>query len=1006
MQFALNMFAENKSNILKVMNKNVFKFYLISSLVLLFTVYGGNSAFAQTVDLSVSGKVLDETNLPLPGANVSVKDTRIGTVTDADGNFLLKVSENAVLVISYLGYESQHFTIVKGKTKINCKLLPDAETLNEVVVVGYGSMKKKDLTGSVSNITAKDFNKGLTNSPAQLLNGKLPGVQIVSGGGSPSSGSTIRIRGGASLNASNDPLIIVDGVPLERGNIVGTGDLLSLINPNDIESMSVLKDASSTAIYGSRASNGVIMITTKRGRAGKTEVIVSSTNSIQTVARLPQMLSADQFRTEAVKFLTPEQQRFMGNAQTNWFDQIFRQAFGTDNNVSVSGGIGKYVPYRFSAGFISQDGVLKTDNYKRTTLSLSLTPSFFNDYLKFNINAKYSINSTHFPNTAAISDAMRMDPTQSVYSGKSEWGGYFEYLKSDGMPNLTNQPFNPLGRLMQTSNVGTVNRFLGNFDVDYKLHFFPELRAHITVGYDRTDGEQESNIPSTAAFTYQTKGMYSLHKATSSNYVFSSYLNYNKEFAAIKSTLDVTAGYDYQDWLTKSPAYKTYKEDKTVEYDNVMADYQRHVLMSFYGRINYSFNDRYLLTATIRTDGTSRFSKNNRWGVFPSVAAAWKLKNESLFKDKEKLSDLKLRLGWGVTGQQDGIGNYNYIPVYQEGTSQNQYPFGKEFTIINGVKAAYDENLKWETTKTYNFGLDFGFWDQRLSGSVDYYTRRTTDLIARAAIPAGTNFGGSVITNVGSLKSNGVEVALNVIPIATKDWNWNIGLNMTYQNSKVDKIALVDDPNSPGLITGVQLGYNYIQILKPGESPYSWFLREQVYEKGKPKEGEYVDRNKDGSIDGNDQTVGHRSTPNWLLGFNTQLDYKKWSLNIVMRANLGQYNYNGVDAEYGTQAGAFPNTGGVLVNRCEDYLYTGFMNNQNLSDYYVQNASFLKLDNLSLSYNFGQVAKCMNLKLGAQVQNLFTITSYKGTEPEIQNAYDGSFYPRARIYSLNLILGF
>lgn len=989
------------------MNMNVFKCFLIfSSCLLLSIMYGGSSAFAQKVELNVSGKVSDEANAPLPGANVSVKGALQGTTTDVNGNFTLRVANNSVLVISYLGYESQYFTVTRGKTSIQCKLLPDAEALGEVVVVGYGSLKKKDLTGSVSSLSAKDFNKGLTNSPAQLLNGKLPGVQIVSGNGSPSSGSTIRIRGGASLNASNDPLIIVDGVPLERGNIVGSGDMLSLINPNDIESMSVLKDASSTAIYGSRASNGVIIITTKRGTTGKTAVIVSSTNSIQTVARLPQMLSADQFRTEAVKFLTSDQQAFMGNANTNWFNQIFRQAFGTDNNISVSGGIGKHVPYRFSAGFISQDGVLKTDNYKRTTFSLSLTPSFFNDYLKFNINAKYSINKNHFPNTAAITDAMRMDPTQPVYSGKSEWGGYFEYIKSDGEPNLTNQPFNPLGRLMQTTSTGTVNRFLGNFDVDYKLHFLPELKAHITIGYDRSFGEQESNTPSTAAYTYQTKGLYSSNKASSSNYVFSSYLNYNKEFAAIKSTLDVTAGYDYQDWLTKSPAYKTYKEDKMVEYNNVKADYQRHTLISFYGRVNYSFNDRFLLTGTIRTDGTSRFSKNNRWGVFPSVAAAWKIKNESFLKDKKIISDLKLRVGWGVTGQQDGIGNYNYIPVYQEGDNQTQYPFGDKYTIINGVKSAYDTNLKWETTKTSNFGLDFGFWDQRISGSIDYYTRRTTDLIARAAIPAGTNFGGSVITNVGSLKSNGVEMALNVIPIATDSWNWNVGLNVTYQNSVVDKIALIDDPNSPGLITGVQLVYNYIQILKPGHSPYSWFLREQIYADGKPQEGKYVDQDKDGSITGNDQVIGRRSTPNWLLGLNSQLDYKKWSLNVVFRANLGQYNYNGNDSEYGTQSGMFPNTGGVLVNRVQNYLHTGFVQNQNLSDYYVQNASFLKLDNIALSYNLGQIAKCMNLKVGLQAQNVFTITPYKGVDPEILNAYDNSFYPRARTYSLNLVLGF
>lgn len=975
-------------------------------LVALFVI-GCLQLMAQT--RTIKGEVTDAQNgEALIGATVIVEGEKGGTVTDFDGNFSLQVSSSAKKIkVSYIGYIDKVLSI---SDNMKVKLESDSKALADVVVIGYGTARKSDLTGSVATVKSKDFNKGLVSSPEQLINGKVSGVQIMSNSGSASAGSTIRVRGGASLNASNDPLIVLDGVPLEQGGISGnSSNFLSMINPSDIESMTVLKDASSTAIYGSRASNGVIIITTKRGQQGAVKVNFNTTNSLQTRAQMVDMLSRDEFVNVINQYGTDNQKSLLGTANTDWNDEVYRTAFGTDNNLSVSGSIDKWLPFRVSVGYYNQSGLVRKDNVERWTGNVVLTPSFFQDHLKLTINAKGTLNNNSFNNGGAVWAAATFNPTIPVYSGNDKYGGYNEALDADGYP-VNAGVRNPRGLVDLYDSKSKVSRFIGSMDVDYKVHFLPDLKLHATVGADYAKGDGTVYVPAYAAQSYNKDESlggsdYKYGPQKNENRLLTLYANYAKYFEDIKSNVDLTAGYDYQYWKSTTPLYYT-KSAAGTNLSTVKSSDYRHVMLSYYGRINYSFDGKYLLTATVRRDASSRFSKDTRWGTFPSVALGWTLTEEPWLKNQKVLSNLKLRASYGVTGQQEGIGNYNYLPVYTYSVTGAEAFINGQY--INTYRPeAYVSDLKWETTTSWNFGLDFGFLDGRIGGAIDFYTRKTKDLLASVPTAAGTNFSKTILTNVGNVDSKGIEVSLNATPIQTKDWEWNLSYNFTWQNMKVKNLSLIKGGSQTNVKVGPSIDAYQFQVLSEGYEPYMFYVYHQLYDSktGKPIEGAYADLNNDGEINESDLYRYHSPAPKYIMGLSTSLRYKQLTLGMSFRANIDNYVYNGM----GMSTGAFETVSynnSQLNNLNTSFLKTGFKTRQYLSDYYVENASFLKLDNLSLSYNVGKINKWASLTVSAMVQNVFTITGYSGTDPEVPNGMDNSFYPRPRTYSVSLGLQF
>lgn len=975
-------------------------------LVALFVI-GCLQLMAQT--RTIKGEVTDAQNgEALIGATVMVEGEKGGTVTDFDGNFSLQVSSSAKKIkVSYIGYIDKVLSI---SDNMKVKLESDSKALADVVVIGYGTARKSDLTGSVATVKSKDFNKGLVSSPEQLINGKVSGVQIMSNSGSASAGSTIRVRGGASLNASNDPLIVLDGVPLEQGGISGnSSNFLSMINPSDIESMTVLKDASSTAIYGSRASNGVIIITTKKGQQGAVKVNFNTTNSLQTRAQMVDMLSRDEFVNVINQFGTDNQKSLLGTANTDWNDEVYHTAFGTDNNLSVSGSIDKWLPFRVSVGYYNQSGLVRKDNVERWTGNVVLTPSFFQDHLKLTINAKGTLNNNSFNNGGAVWAAATFNPTIPVYSGNDKYGGYNEALDADGYP-VNAGVRNPRGLVDLYDSKSKVSRFIGSMDVDYKVHFLPDLKLHATVGADYAKGDGTVYVPAYAAQSYNKDESlggsdYKYGPQKNENRLLTLYANYAKYFEDIKSNVDLTAGYDYQYWKSTTPLYYT-KSAAGTNLSTVKASDYRHVMLSYYGRINYSFDGKYLLTATVRRDASSRFSKDTRWGTFPSVALGWTLTEEPWLKNQKVLSNLKLRASYGVTGQQEGIGNYNYLPVYTYSVAGTEAFINGQY--INTYRPeAYVSDLKWETTTSWNFGLDFGFLDGRIGGAIDFYTRKTKDLLASVPTAAGTNFSKTILTNVGNVDSKGIEVSLNATPIQTKDWEWNLSYNFTWQNMKVKNLSLIKGGSQTNVKVGPSIDAYQFQVLSEGYEPYMFYVYHQLYDSktGKPIEGAYADLNNDGEINESDLYRYHSPAPKYIMGLSTSLRYKQLTLGMSFRANIDNYVYNGM----GMSTGAFETVSynnSQLNNLNTSFLKTGFKTRQYLSDYYVENASFLKLDNLSLSYNVGKINKWASLTVSAMVQNVFTITGYSGTDPEVPNGMDNSFYPRPRTYSVSLGLQF
>lgn len=985
------------------MKKN--KIILIGILIL--------SSFTMFAQQTLNGVVKESASGDgLPGVNVVIKNTTKGTSTDFDGKFQLNnVSTGDVIVFSFVGYQDKEVTIGTN-FNITVFLNESTQKLDEVVIVGYGTTTVRDATGSVTSVKATELNKGAIVSADQMLTGRVAGVQITSGGGAPGSGSTIRIRGGASLNASNDPLFIIDGVPVDKNGISGMRNPLNTINPNDIESYTILKDASATAIYGSRASNGVIIITTKKGNAGGFKASYNTKFSVNQNINTVDVLSASEFRKYVNDYGLPTDINLLGNSNTNWQDEIFQIGFGSDHNLSLQGGNEK-MNYRGSIGYTSQKGTLLTSKLERATYSLSIGSKHFDNHLKIDFNTKVSLIGNRFANTGAIGNAISFDPTKPVYDPSSKYGGYFQWLQSNGNPITVGAPKNPVALLNQESNTGGSSRSIGNIQFDYKMHFLPELKANLNLGYDissSTGKTSVSNSATASTLDLARLGNRSKYEQDKKNVLMDFYLNYKKELTSINSTVDFMTGYSYQNFKNEGFSVSNLQDpsiSQTFDYFNELN------LQSFFGRLKYSYDNKYLLTLTYRRDGSSRFSKKNRWGNFPSAAFAWKVSEEDFMKDSSIFNNLKLRASWGITGQQDVGSYYPAIATYLSSTTTAQYQFGN--TFINTFRAEpFNSTLKWEETETYNVGLDFGLLDGVIDGSIDAYLRKTSDLLNFIPFPGGSSLSNAGNANIGSMENKGVELTLNSTVLSTDDLKLNLGLNFTFADTEITKLTTNDGPGYEGVEVGGFSGGvgNTIQRHTVGYSPNAFFVYQQVYDaSGKPLEGVYVDRNKDGVISNADKYRFKDPNADITIGFNTTIDYKNWNFNMSWRGSIGNYVYNNIDSNLGFRNqllnAAFPD---VISNGVHNVLESGFVNGgteRYLSDYYVQEASFVKLDNINIGYNFGDLlGEGTTLNMLGSVQNVLTITNYTGLDPEVGGGIDYNIYPRPRIYTLGVNFNF
>lgn len=947
------------------------------------------------------------------GATVAVKGGTLATLTDTDGRYELKgIPESAVLVFSYVGKDTQEVT-VGSRTVVDVSLVDAQWALDEVVVVAYGTRKRSDLTGSVVAVTAKDFQKGNIQSSEQLLQGKVAGLQITSGGGSAGGGSTIRIRGAASLNASNDPLIVIDGVPVEGNGIKGSDNLLNTINPNDIESMSVLKDASAAALYGSRASNGVIIITTKKGASGKPRFNFNTQFSAGVIGKKVDMLNGDQVRdiinAHALSTGNSTYKDMLGNENTNWQDQIFRNASGIDNNLSAAGTVAN-MPFRVSVGYSNQNGILKTDNFQRTSAAVNLSPKFFNDALSVNVNLRYANTQNRVADGGAVGAALMMDPTKPVYSD-SKFGGYWEWTDTEGnFKSLAGR--NPLAMLELRNDRRSANRFLGNVELDYKLPFIEGLSLRTHLALDQTNGNRNEIISALAASNFLTGGYAKNEDEGKVNKLWDVSLFYEKDLKEIRSKVDVLLLHSYQDFLTKVYMNPAYSADGSTMIPGSMpvfaTDRPQYRLDSYLGRVNYSLMDKYLLTASLRRDASSKFSPSTRVGYFPALAAAWKLKDE-LFADNKAVSELKIRAGWGVTGQQDFGQYYPYMARYSLGSNTAQYPFGDQYYSFSRP-AAFDPNIKWETTTTKNLGLDFGFADNRISGSVEIFRKDTKDLLATVPVAYGSTFDINLFTNVGSLVNKGFEVVLNTNPVRTDKFRWDIGFNLTKTQTEITALRKQEDPNFTGIpVSGIQGGTgNNIGMHAVGGWPYAFYAFQQVYNsEGKPLEGVFADRNQDGQITDADRHLFQKPAANLLFGVNTGIQYDKFTLSISGHGMSGNYLYNNFQSERSVMRN-LTNPVGAINNATTLLLAQGFQNNQYLSDLYIENASFFRLDNINVGYYVGKVFGNASLSLNAGVNNVFVITKYSGLDPENSSStgVDNTIYPRPRTFNFGLNFDF
>jgi len=1009
-------------------------------LTLFISLFLSVYSFAQS---TITGHVKDAAGEPVIGASVLINGTSNGTVTDLDGNFTVNVQPGAPLTISYIGYQKQQVAAANGMVVI---LKDDqAQQMNEVVVIGYGAVKKSDLTGSVTALKPDSKNKGLVVNAQDMLSGKVAGVSVTSDGGTPGAGSTIRIRGGSSLNASNNPLIVIDGVAMDQTGIKGVTNPLSLVNPQDIESFNVLKDASATAIYGSRGSNGVIIITTKKGRRG-TQISYNGSFTVSTKSKNLDVLSAEEYRKLITdKFGTamftidsngnqvPTAYARLGKANTNWQNEIFRTAFSHDHNVSVSGQAANWLPYRVSAGYTNQQGIIKTSSFERFTGAVTLSPSLLNNHLNITLNGKGMWTKNRYADGEAIKAARQFDPTQPVYaSGFDNFAGYYQWLDGGTALNDPTWPTtyyslatkNPVSILNLKNDRAISRDFLGSADIDYKVHGFEDLRLHVTAGIDIAKGRQLTDVdPASPQAIYY--GSYGWESQLKRNMQLSAYAQYYHDFNdKAKNHFDIMAGYEWAHfWHNTHNSYWSYfpktnadasiagKERNRTKYDFATENY----LVSFFGRANWSLMDgRYMVTATVRDDGSSRF--RDHWAVFPSFAFAWRMNEENMFKKINWLSDLKLRLSWGMTGQQEGIGDYNYFAVYEMNTGvDSYYPVYGDGTLAR--PKAYDPSLKWETTTSYNVGLDWGILKQRLSGTIDWYYRKTNDLLNSATVSAGSNFRNQVMSNIGSMYNTGVEASIHWLAINTKDFNWTMDYNFTYNYNKITNLNGGNDADYFVPTGGISAGTGgNIQAQHVGNTVNSFHVFQQVYDKnGKPIEGVVVDRNGDGKITDADKYYYKAPAAPVTMGFASRFEYHSWDLGFALRTSIGNYVYNDAFASTANMSNSeLFSKSKYLVNRPTEVLADNWLSTETKSiqtDYWVQNASFLKLDNITLGYSFANLLKQgtwngISGRVYGTVNNVFCITKYKGLDPEVFNGIDNNLYPRPISFILGLNLNF
>ena len=978
----------------------------------------------------VSGMVNDTDGSPLFNVKVTVEGTGKGAITDDMGYYKVQNIDAGIYKVTARLFEYQDQTLevaISDKEVVLNFTMSSDQMIDEVVVIGYGTMRSKDLTGSAVVVGEKNFVKGSVATPEQLIMGKVSGLKVNTNDGAPGSGSTIRLRGGTSINASNDPLIVVDGVPLDNGGIAGAANPLSLINPNDIASFVVLKDASATAIYGSRGANGVILITTKKGSGIDTEtlkVTLNSKTSVSTISKYADVLTADQFRDVVGENGTAAQSALLGSANTDWQREVFRTSVVADNNVSLTGGI-KNFPYRLSMGNRIDNGLLRRDQMMRNSLSLNMNPSFFENHLQLEVNQKLVQINSFFANRGALGAAY-FDPTQPVYSDTSIYGGYWEWLDNNDKPN-TLSARNPVGLLNQREDNSQVRRYIANAKLTYKLHFFPMLKAVVNVGTDLSRGAGDVLTPATSASGYFTEGSFNTYESTKQNKLFESYLNFNNGEKNSKHLIDLTAGYSYQDWSTESPNLPVYNaaQDSIIFPEAANPFYTKNVLISYYGRGIYSIADKYVLNASIRMDGSSRFSPATRWGLFPSASAAWILSEEKFLKKLNWLNMLKVRFGYGVSGQQDGIGDYAYISNYFEGTTTAQYLFGGVPYVVYRP-GGFDANLKWEETESYNIGLDFGLFKDRVSGSLDFYRKNTSDLLATVTVPAGTNFTNEILTNVGSMRNEGIEFSINAGLVAKKNFRLDMTANVSHNINQVLKLTQIPDSTSVGILLGGISGGigNTVQVHRVGFPTFSFLLYEQLYDsEGAPIQvgttapdgttyteiDAFVDRNGDGVINIDDRIPNRQVAPDVFMGMALNFTYKKWFGGFSMRAELGGHIYNNIHSNAGTFQ-SINGTQGFLSNISSLYYEDqtqDITTNQLLSDHYLERADFLRMDFMNLGYNFGKIKSSnIGLNVAFVVQNVFVLTKYKGLDPELGGGIDNNIYPRPRMYSLNLTFDF
>jgi len=991
-------------------------------LPLLLGLFLSVGVYAQNI--TVKGHVKDALGGVI-GANVVEKgNTTNGTITDLDGNFTLTVPQGATLVVSFIGYKSQE---VAAAPSVVVTLQDDAELLETVVVIGYGSVKKNDLTGSVTAIKADEINRGAITSPDQMLQGKVPGLLVTPASGDPTGGATIRIRGAASLYASNDPLIVIDGVPVTSEGGAGMANPLASVNPNDIESYTVLKDASATAIYGSRASNGVIIITTKKGTGDKMKVSYNSSYSLKQNTSTLEMMTGDQYRQYIKDVYGENDPRLgmMGNANTDWQDLIYRTAFSTDQNVSLYGNAKGVLPYRVSLGYTYDQATLKEGDNQRANLGISLSPKFFQDHLSVNVNLKGIYNRANYPNSGAVGSAVDFDPTQSPYfydaNGNidtSKAGGYFNWINADGSAN-TMASINPLSQLYDNYNVNDTWRSMGNVQLDYKIHGFEDLRVNLNLGYDlaRTEGTKYSELGSILSMRNGAQDYYENYANNNANTLLEFYANYNKEFGI--HHLDVMAGYSWQHNYVKYDNIQYYNNDRSNVYLDNPTDRKEYYLVSFFGRVNYSLNSKYLFTVSLRDDASSRFSKSNRWGLFPSAAFAWNIAEENFLKESDApISSLKLRLGWGQTGQQDiGIDRcYAYQVKYTQSSAlATRIPWGNGY-IYTLAPNAYNPDIKWETTETYNVGLDFGFLKGRINGTIDAYLRKTKDLLNDVTTPMGVNFSNKVISNVGDMENKGLEFNLNFIPIERKDMRWTINVNGTWQDTKITKLTNNPTPDYLGVEVGANMGGTggYTSLYSVGYSPYTYHLYQQAYdENGKPLQNVLVDRDGNGEITAQDRYITDKSIqPKFFYGIGSQFTYKNWDFGFNAHGSVGGYALNRIKMNTATSY-SDDYTKGYLNNLSPYCMETGWTatisEQQKYSDMFLENTTFFRMDDINVGYTFDKIKNWNGkIRVAASVQNVFTITKYSGLDPEltVADGVDNNLIPRPRLYTLRLNINF